>query len=170
MASDPQDAAAKEVLKGLQGIYVRSYTFDKDSAYQQADIDTVRNQLSAPGWSRLVQTRSRKSQANVDIYIYGDEQSSDRSRLIASEAAAVYDREYRWGDRSRQAAQTGRAIRRAQARYRLVEGSVAKYQEIAWSGAGKPGYPGVLLQALDQRVDVARQRGLLRRSSCNGNA
>src|ERR1700684_2406036 len=66
---DPQDAATKEILKGLQGIYVRSYTFDKDSAYQQSDIDAVRNQLSAPGWNRLVQTRSRKSQANVDIYI-----------------------------------------------------------------------------------------------------
>jgi len=52
--NDPQDAATKEILKGLQGIYVRSYTFDRDSAYHQADIDAVRNQLSAPGWSRLV--------------------------------------------------------------------------------------------------------------------
>src|SRR5580692_11025676 len=37
--NDPQDAATREIIKGLQGIYVRSYTFDKDSAYQQADID-----------------------------------------------------------------------------------------------------------------------------------
>jgi hypothetical protein len=83
--NDPQDAAAKEVLKGLQGIYVRSYTFDKDSAYQQADIDTVRNQLSAPGWSRLVQTRSRKSQANVDIYIMVTNDRATGLALIASE-------------------------------------------------------------------------------------
>src|ERR1700722_14857055 len=32
--NDPQDAATKEVLKGLQGIYVRSYTFDQDAAYR----------------------------------------------------------------------------------------------------------------------------------------
>jgi hypothetical protein len=83
--NDPQDAAAKEVLKGLQGIYVRSYTFDKDSAYQQADIDAVRNQLSAPGWSRLVQTRSRKSQANVDIYIMVTNNQATGLALIASE-------------------------------------------------------------------------------------
>jgi hypothetical protein len=83
--NDPQDAAAKEVLKGLQGIYVRSYTFDKDSAYQQADIDAVRNQLSAPGWSRLVQTRSRKSQANVDIYIMVANNQATGLALIASE-------------------------------------------------------------------------------------
>ena len=83
--NDPQDAAAKEVLKGLQGIYVRSYTFDKDSAYQQADIDAVRNQLSAPGWNRLVQTRSRKSQANVDIYIMVTNNQATGLALIASE-------------------------------------------------------------------------------------
>jgi len=48
------------IIKGLRGIYVRSYTFDKDSAYQQTDIDAVRVQLSAPGWNRLVETHSRK--------------------------------------------------------------------------------------------------------------
>src|SRR6267154_2753264 len=83
--NDPQDAAAKEVLKGLQGIYIRSYTFDKDAAYQQADIDAVRNQLSAPGWNRLVETRSRKSQANVDIYIMVANNQATGLALIASE-------------------------------------------------------------------------------------
>jgi hypothetical protein len=83
--NDPQDAATKEVLKGLHGIYVRSYTFDKDSAYQQADIDSVRSQLAAPGWNRLVQTRSRKTGANVDIYIMIDNNQAVGLALIASE-------------------------------------------------------------------------------------
>jgi hypothetical protein len=83
--NDPQDAATKEVIKGLRGIYVRSYTFDKDSAYQQADIDAVRAQLSAPGWNRLVQTQSRKTRANVDIYIMIDNNQAVGLALIASE-------------------------------------------------------------------------------------
>jgi hypothetical protein len=83
--NDPQDAAAKEILKGLQGIYIRSYTFDKDAAYKQSDIDAVRNQLSAPGWNRLVQTRSRKSQANVDIYVMVANNQATGLALIASE-------------------------------------------------------------------------------------
>src|ERR1700704_6138462 len=41
--NDPQDAATKDVLNGLRGIFVRSYTFDRDSAYQQSDIDAVRS-------------------------------------------------------------------------------------------------------------------------------
>ena len=83
--NDPQDAATREILKGLQGIYIRSYTFDKDAAYQQADIDAVRSQLSAPGWNRLVETRSRKSQANVDIYIMVTNNQATGLALIASE-------------------------------------------------------------------------------------
>ena len=83
--NDPQDAATKEVLSGLQGIYVRSYTFDRDFAYQQADIDAVRSQLAAPGWNRLVQTRSRKTHADVDIYIMVDHNQAIGLALIASE-------------------------------------------------------------------------------------
>lgn len=67
--TDPEDAAVKEVLTGLQGIYVKSYTFEDDFAYPKADIDRVRKQLSLPGWNRLVEVRSRKEQADVDIYI-----------------------------------------------------------------------------------------------------
>jgi Domain of unknown function (DUF4252) len=84
-SNDPQDAATKEVIKGLQGIYVRSYTFDQDSAYREADIDAVRKQLSAPGWNRLVETRSRKTHANVDIYIMVDNNQAIGLALIASE-------------------------------------------------------------------------------------
>jgi hypothetical protein len=85
LGDDPQDAATKEVLKGLQGIYVRSYTFDKDSAYQQADIDEVRSQLASPGWNRVMQTRSSKTRSDVDIYIMLDHDQAIGLTLIASE-------------------------------------------------------------------------------------
>jgi len=84
-SNDAQDLATKDILKGLQGIYVRSYTFDRDFAYQQSDIDAVRSQLSAPGWNRLVETRSRKTRADVDIYIMIDNNQATGLALIASE-------------------------------------------------------------------------------------
>jgi hypothetical protein len=84
-ANDPQDAATQEIIKGLKGIYVRSYTFDQDSAYSQADLDAVRNQLSAPGWNRLVQTRSKKTHADVDIYVMVVDKAAIGLALIASE-------------------------------------------------------------------------------------
>jgi len=83
--SKPQDAATKEVIKGLQGIYVRSYTFDHDAAYAEADIDAIRKQLTAPGWNQLVQTRSRKTRSDVDIYVMLDGKQAIGLALIASE-------------------------------------------------------------------------------------
>jgi Domain of unknown function (DUF4252) len=81
----PEDAAAREVIAGLKGIYVRSYTFDKDFAYPQADVDKVRKQLAAPGWQRLMEVRSRKEQAHVDIYISMDRDRANGLAIIASE-------------------------------------------------------------------------------------
>jgi hypothetical protein len=83
--SKPQDAATKEVIKGLQGIYVRSYTFDHDGAYSESDIDAIRKQLTAPGWNQLVQTRSRKTHSDVDIYVMLDGKQAIGLALIASE-------------------------------------------------------------------------------------
>jgi hypothetical protein len=82
---DPKDVATREILKGLHGIYVRSYTFNEDFAYRQADIDAVRSQLMAPGWNRLMQTRSQKTRADVDIYIMQAKNQAVGLALIASE-------------------------------------------------------------------------------------
>jgi uncharacterized hydantoinase/oxoprolinase family protein len=84
-ADDPQDAAILDIIKGLSGIYVRSYTFDEDGAYRQSDIDAINNQLAAPGWNRLVQTKSRKTGANVDIYLLVAGNKATGMALIATE-------------------------------------------------------------------------------------
>lgn len=81
----PEDAAAREVIAGLKGIYVKSYTFDEDFAYPKADVEMVRRQLTGPGWQRLVEVRSRKEQANVDIYISVDQDRANGLAIIASE-------------------------------------------------------------------------------------
>lgn len=84
-ADDPQDAAAREVIGGLKGVYVKSYKFDEEFAYPKSDIDAVRKQLSAPGWKRLVEVRSRREQAAVDIYISSSGNKANGLAIIASE-------------------------------------------------------------------------------------
>jgi Domain of unknown function (DUF4252) len=81
----PEDAAAKEAIRGLKGIYVRSYKFDEDFAYPKADVDMVRKQLGAPGWQQLVGIRSRKEQQIVDIYILVEQERANGLAIIASE-------------------------------------------------------------------------------------
>jgi hypothetical protein len=84
-AAEPDEAAAKRVCQSLTGIYVRKYTFDTDYVYPKADIDGIRRQLAAPGWSRIVEARSRKEQTNVDVYLLIDGGKARGLAVIASE-------------------------------------------------------------------------------------
>lgn len=84
-AEDPDQAAAKKLAASLTGIYVRSYKFDQDFAYPKADVDGVRRQLSAPGWSRIVEARSKKDQADVDVFVLIDDGRARGLAIIASE-------------------------------------------------------------------------------------
>jgi uncharacterized protein DUF4252 len=81
----PDEAAAKKIVSSLTGIYVRKFTFDTDYAYPKADIDGIRRQLSAPGWSRIVEARSKKEQTDVDVYLLTDGGKARGLAIIASE-------------------------------------------------------------------------------------
>ncbi len=84
-SSQPEDAAVREIITGLKGIYVRSYTFAQDFPYPRAEVDTIRKQLSAPGWQQLVSVRGGQPQADVDIYILADHAKANGLVIIASQ-------------------------------------------------------------------------------------
>jgi hypothetical protein len=83
--SDPDEAAAQQICISLAGIYVRKYSFDNDYAYPKSDIDGVRKQLSAPGWSQIVGARSKKDQTDVDVYMLVDGGQAKGLAIISSE-------------------------------------------------------------------------------------
>ena len=60
------ERALREMINGLQGIYVRSYEFAKDGEYDPRLVDRVKSQLG-PTWKPLVTVRSKKRD-NVNIY------------------------------------------------------------------------------------------------------
>ncbi len=84
-AADPEEAEAKKVCTGLSGVFVRSFTFDEDFAYPKGDVEAVRRQLSAPGWSRIVEARSRKDQTDVDVFVLIEGDRAQGLAIIASE-------------------------------------------------------------------------------------
>jgi hypothetical protein len=61
--------AVHDLIKGIRGIYVRSYTFDRPGEYSKADVKEVQAQLLAPGWVPIVSTHDLKQGSNVDIYL-----------------------------------------------------------------------------------------------------
>ncbi|HTV96516.1 MAG TPA: DUF4252 domain-containing protein [Steroidobacteraceae bacterium] len=69
LGSESGGPALKDLMAGVQGVYVRSFKFDVDGAYSKADVDAVRAQLVAPQWAALVSTHDRKQHSNVDIFV-----------------------------------------------------------------------------------------------------
>jgi hypothetical protein len=66
---DPDDVAIKELLKNVKGIYVKSFSFDKEHEYAPAEIDSVMSQLRGGGWSKIVGITSKKENENVEVYL-----------------------------------------------------------------------------------------------------
>jgi len=65
---DPNAKKVAEAISGLKGIYVRVFNFENENEYNLADIEDIRSQLSAPGWERLANARSKKNNQKVDVY------------------------------------------------------------------------------------------------------
>ena len=64
---NPQEAAVKELVSKLQGVYVRVYEFDKPGEYQMSDIEPIRSQINASGWTKIVGVMSRREGQKVDV-------------------------------------------------------------------------------------------------------
>lgn len=84
-AQDPEQADAKRLCTSLSGVFVRSFKFDEDFGYPKSDVDGVRRQLSGPGWSRIVEARSKKENTDVDVFILIEQQKAMGLAIIASE-------------------------------------------------------------------------------------
>ena len=66
---DPDEVEIRELLKNLKGIYVKSFSFEKENEYQPAEIDSVMVQLRGGGWSKIVGITSKKQSENVEVYL-----------------------------------------------------------------------------------------------------
>ena len=65
-------AKLQQVLQGITGIYVKSFEFNSANAYTEADVETVRKQLAAPGWSRIVGIREKGELTEIYLWKEGD--------------------------------------------------------------------------------------------------
>ena len=66
LGHDADERAIRDMVQGLEGIYVRSYEFASAGEYDRKLIDRVKTQLG-PSWKALVNVRS-KTKENVNIY------------------------------------------------------------------------------------------------------
>lgn len=70
MGSGTDDAQVKSLISSLKGIYVKSFTFGKDGAYDAAMLEPVRRQLSTGQWTRLMAAKSSKDGSDMAVYLW----------------------------------------------------------------------------------------------------
>jgi len=63
---DPEDAETAEMIENLEGIYVKSFTFDGPGQWNASDVAMIKSQIG-PQWQRIVNVKSRDGE-NVEIY------------------------------------------------------------------------------------------------------
>ncbi len=66
---DPDEAHVKQLVGGLKGVYVKSFEFDENNQYNQADIEEFRAQFRPPLWSRIVGAHSKKNGENSEVFL-----------------------------------------------------------------------------------------------------
>src|SRR5258708_34245665 len=64
---DADAAKIRDLIAGLDGIYVRSFTFARDGEYNMADVDARRAQAQAPALSRILVETSNRPGHGVDV-------------------------------------------------------------------------------------------------------
>jgi hypothetical protein len=86
---DPQTDQVRRILQKLKSVKVRSYAISPDNPPPQAELASLRHQLSGPGWSPLVQAHERGGNENVDIYIAQDEHAVHGLAVLATSPREV---------------------------------------------------------------------------------
>jgi len=64
------EAAVKEIVQSLKGAFTsRSAQFDKGGDTTRSDVESIRQQLAAPGWVASSGVRKQTREAYVDVLL-----------------------------------------------------------------------------------------------------
>ena len=66
---DQDEEATRHLIEGLDGIYVRSYEFDKEGQYSMEEIEKLRSYFATSEWTPIVHSRERKSGETTDVLL-----------------------------------------------------------------------------------------------------
>ncbi|MBV9216230.1 MAG: DUF4252 domain-containing protein [Acidobacteria bacterium] len=87
--SDEDAKKVAQAIAGLKGIYVRAYNFENENEYNAADVDSIRAELSSPGWEKLANVRSKKNNQKVDVFTMFEGQNMSGVAVVISDNKSV---------------------------------------------------------------------------------
>lgn len=85
----PDEAKIKELVEGLEGVYVKRFEFEREGEFSPSDVDLIKSQLSGPSWSRVVGVRSKKDGRLIDVYLMAEGSVIKGLAAVATERKAL---------------------------------------------------------------------------------
>lgn len=67
LADSPKAKSLEARLAGLESVHVRVFEFAGPNKYSQADLDSIRQQVRAPGWSKVVSVKDEGETVEVHM-------------------------------------------------------------------------------------------------------
>lgn len=77
------EAKIKELVQGLKCVSVKSFTFDKEGQYSEADLAEIRSHVQGADWSKIVDVQEKHESST--IYLKSDGKQSQGVLLVTSE-------------------------------------------------------------------------------------
>ncbi|HYV00358.1 MAG TPA: DUF4252 domain-containing protein [Pyrinomonadaceae bacterium] len=87
-SKDEDEKKVKELVSGLKGIYVKSFQFESEGQYADADLESIRSQLRNPAWSRIINARSKKD-GSIEVYLMHTGSQISGLAVLASELKQI---------------------------------------------------------------------------------
>ncbi len=66
---DQDEATTRHLIENLDGIYVRSYEFDKEGQYSMDEIEKLRQYFETSEWTPIVRERERRTGETTDVLV-----------------------------------------------------------------------------------------------------
>ncbi len=66
---DKDEASTRQLIEGLDGIYVRDYEFDKEGQFSADDVEQLRKYFETSEWSPMVREREHKTGETTDVMV-----------------------------------------------------------------------------------------------------
>jgi hypothetical protein len=88
LGKDAKEVKLKELVNGLKGIYVKSFEFEKEGEYSDADLESIQLQLRNTAWNKIVNIHSKKD-GSVGVYLMSNATQISGLAVLASDAKEI---------------------------------------------------------------------------------
>jgi hypothetical protein len=83
LGSSGEDAKVKQLVQGLKCVSVKTFTFDKEGQYAEADLKEVRSQVQGADWSKILDVQEKHE--STAVYLKTDGKQSQGILVVVAE-------------------------------------------------------------------------------------